>query len=166
MDGRGMSSSPEKRAAWRAANKERLQEYERSPERRKKARERARKWKTQNPERARERDRNLSLERKAKKSATKKLHREKNPGCATHHARWSYFKKRGAVPPWANRAAVEVFYRTAAVLSIYSGKEFQVDHIVPVRSEVVCGLHCEANLQILPLRANLAKSNLTWPDAS
>ena len=39
-----------------------------------------------------------------------------------------------------------------------------VDHTVPLKSKLVCGLHCEANLRLLPGRENQAKSNRIWPD--
>ena len=39
-----------------------------------------------------------------------------------------------------------------------------VDHIVPLQSALVCGLHCEANLEIIPGAANEAKKNYWWPD--
>jgi hypothetical protein len=39
-----------------------------------------------------------------------------------------------------------------------------VDHIVPLVSKFVCGLHCEANLQLLPGPENQRKGNRVWPD--
>jgi hypothetical protein len=42
--------------------------------------------------------------------------------------------------------------------------EYHVDHIVPLTSDLVCGLHCEANLQIAVGKDNIAKNNRWWPD--
>lgn len=40
----------------------------------------------------------------------------------------------------------------------------EVDHIVPLTSDLGCGLHWEGNLQVIPAAANLAKKNFWWPD--
>jgi hypothetical protein len=64
-----------------------------------------------------------------------------------------------ATPAWADLKVIEEIYRDAATRL----EVFHVDHIVPLNSPVVCGLHCEANLQILAARDNLVKSNSIWP---
>jgi hypothetical protein len=39
-----------------------------------------------------------------------------------------------------------------------------VDHVVPLKSPLVCGLHCEANLELIPANDNFRKGNRHWPD--
>lgn len=68
-----------------------------------------------------------------------------------------------ATPPWANADAIKAVYEEAARLTRKTGVLHHVDHAVPLRSPIVCGLHCEANLWILPARVNLQKSNRYWP---
>lgn len=66
-------------------------------------------------------------------------------------------QRRRAVPAWADLAAMRKIYREA------KAKGLHVDRIVPLRSRLVCGLHCEANLQLLTAEENIRKSNKTWP---
>lgn len=91
-------------------------------------------------------------------SRAKRGWKQRNPGAvnASTAARWA--AKQRAMPPWADRNAMAVVYADAAARGVH------VDHIVPLRSPVVCGLHCEANLQLLSSVENIRKGNRYWPD--
>lgn len=72
--------------------------------------------------------------------------------------------QRQAIPSWADMAQVRLIYSKAKELSAVLGVELQVDHVVPLRSKLVCGLHTPANLQLLDAGLNHAKRNWSWPD--
>ena len=73
-----------------------------------------------------------------------------------HYWCWFGAQKRAAkilaTPKWANMKEVRRIYACRPI-----GRH--VDHIVPLVSPVVCGLHWEGNLQYLPARENLVKKN-------
>lgn len=72
--------------------------------------------------------------------------------------------KLKATPKWANLEVIEKIYEEAYAMSSGSEIKYHVDHIVPLVSDIVCGLHCETNLQILPANENISKNNRFWPD--
>lgn len=75
-----------------------------------------------------------------------------------------YAAKLKATPIWANKVAIERIYEQASRLTIETGVRYDVDHIVPLQGKIVSGLHCEANLQVLPKAQNISKSNRYWPN--
>ena len=80
-------------------------------------------------------------------------------------ARWiSYVVSRKqkilkATPKWVNHTIIESIYAEAQYLSRITGIPHEVDHIIPIAGKLVCGLHVESNLQILPEKINQLKTN-------
>lgn len=64
-----------------------------------------------------------------------------------------------AMPPWANRVEIAALYKEASRVWKETGVEHHVDHIIPLTHPLVCGLHVPSNLQVLPAKSNLSKSN-------
>lgn len=63
------------------------------------------------------------------------------------------------MPVWANKFFIDEIYALARLRTELTGIEWQVDHIIPLRSKIVCGLHTEQNLQVIPAIENARKSN-------
>lgn len=72
--------------------------------------------------------------------------------------------KLRATPAWADQSKIAEFYFAANFLSMVTGEWYHVDHIVPLQSKFVCGLHNQFNLQVTPGKENLKKGNRHWPE--
>ena len=72
--------------------------------------------------------------------------------------------KLNAIPAWANKFFIEEAYHLAKLREKMCGGVWHVDHIVPLKSKVVCGLHVEHNLRVIPGTDNIKKGNRYWPD--
>ena len=69
-----------------------------------------------------------------------------------------------ATPKWANLFFIEEAYLLATLRNRLTGIRWEVDHIVPLVHPLVCGLHTEANLAVIPKVENRRKGNRFWPD--
>lgn len=89
----------------------------------------------------------------------------KNPETSLMYTKLYHLRRRQAMPSWANKKHIKDLYYSVSLLNKLAGKRecgrtaFHVDHIIPLNGENVCGLHVEYNLQLLPAKVNLSKSN-------
>ena len=86
-------------------------------------------------------------------------YRKENKHLYAHHAALRRKKVRQATPPWADLEQIKEIYRLAAVKTSTEGVKYEVDHIIPISSSMISGLHWEGNLQIITKEENNKKSN-------
>lgn len=89
---------------------------------------------------------------------SKRASRKKNPDLYNAISKSYLRKKKGAMPLWADNDEILKYYVNASKLNL------EVDHIVPITSNIVCGLHCIDNFQMLTRQENASKGNRFWPD--
>lgn len=80
--------------------------------------------------------------------------------CAKYMRRKAAKLKR--TPPWLTQEhfkEIEQIYMDAQQVSKDTGVLHHVDHIIPLRGEVVSGLHVPWNLQVLTASQNISKGN-------
>ena len=129
-----------------------------------KIKERIKDWGSRNKERRAESARNWRAANPERAKAVVKKWVKNNP-----HKMREMWRRKGvvikqAIPQWADLSKMHAIYLGAERLTTSSGVPHTVDHIVPLRSKLVCGLHCEANLQVMPQSENFSKGNRHWPD--
>lgn len=90
--------------------------------------------------------------------AEKSSYAKRNPHIFAANRAKRVAQTKRATPAWADRQAIADFYQEAR----YFGME--LDHIVPLKSDLVCGLHWEGNMQLLDASENRSKRNRVWPD--
>lgn len=139
--------------AWRENNKERFKEIKRA-------------WRAANAERAKATRQRNYLQARVRELELARLWKRANPAkCLALAAKRKAAKLR-AIPAWTNLDEIEKFYERARNLSAETGIPHHVDHIYPLQSKIMCGLHVETNLQILTAAENQSKSNRKWPEAA
>jgi len=64
-----------------------------------------------------------------------------------------------ATPGWTNLDLVKEFYLIAKEKTFQEGIDYEVDHMIPLQGENVCGFHCQNNLQVITAVENYSKGN-------
>lgn len=120
-------------------------------------------WHAQNLEHKRESFKSWKAENRARVAAYMASWLQKNRASVNARIAKRGAAKRRAVPKWADLSAIRGIYAQAERMRAETGIQYDVDHIVPLQSPAVCGLHWEGNLQIIPKAENIAKLNRYWP---
>jgi hypothetical protein len=99
---------------------------------------------------------------KAQHLKQKRLYRQLNKGKvnALNAARKKYIKQR--TPVWLSdfdKLKIQCMYSIAAMLTRENKEAWHVDHILPLRGDLVSGLHVPANLQLMRGLDNISKKN-------
>ena len=144
-------------AKYREKHKEKIKQCEKQyrQEHKEERKEYSKQYRIKNKEKIKEYD-NKHKEKRAK---IKAVYRKNNRGLMNAHLAKYRAMKLNATPAYADLNAISRIYRTASILSKMIGRKMQVDHIIPLQSKLVCGLHHEDNLQIISAERNLRKSN-------
>lgn len=171
MDGLKTIEERKKRLAavrhkWYVENKEKHHELVKS-------------WRAKNKEKSLQISRSGYKRNSEKRKFEAREYRLKNPDAyKASMAKWSKSnpakvcvinaKKRAsklkAMVSWADEREIEKIYEMAHRRTKETNERWEVDHIVPVQSKLVCGLHNEFNLQLLRKSDNIRKHNRYWPD--
>jgi hypothetical protein len=108
----------------------------------------------------REKNRRYGKENLEKKRASVKSWSEKNRDKVRATAMRRYTKKLHATPPWLTESDnewINAIYKIATKMQEQSGIKMAVDHIVPLQSKIVCGLHVPWNLRVISFSENSGK---------
>ena len=144
-------------------NQKRLQRewYQRNKEAKK---AKSKLWAEQHPEKRKEIVAKARNKHREKRNTTNRAWNSLNQHIKTAHEAKRRAAKLQRTPNWLTQAhfdEIEDFYTIAKMFQLYSGQQYHVDHIVPLQGKKVSGLHTPWNLQVLPFKENLSKSNKT-----
>ena len=73
-------------------------------------------------------------------------------------------QKLNATVAWADENKILTIYLRAQRKTEQTGKQYNVDHLLPLQNINVCGLHCESNLRVILAKTNNVKYNSFTPE--
>lgn len=116
-------------------------------------------WRKTNPEKVRERHRTWRKANLEKARESVRTYQKANPEKHATRSQLRRAHKFNAIPIWACKESIDKIYAKARQLTVETNIKHEVDHIVPLKSPFVCGLHVHYNLQAIPTVENRKKGN-------
>lgn len=123
-------------------------------------------WAAANPEKHREgaarRNKRWGDKNKVRKAETGRMWRHSNKAAVNAHTLVRRARRVSASPSWCPEIDGLVNAEAAHLCRLReaaTGFAWHVDHMVPLQARTACGLHCAANLQVIPASVNVAKGN-------
>ncbi len=131
---------------WNACNTDKLREYDKQSYQRHQEKRvlRSREYRRKHPEKA---------------AATTKKYRQANAALINSLGSEYRARKHCAMPLWVDRSAIKEIYAQCKQMNKAEGAVYHVDHIVPLKNDLVCGLHVPWNLRIITATENYRKKN-------
>lgn len=160
MSGDCVHCSVERANGWRKSNPGKRAQISKDYRKRNpdQCREQSRRWRNANPDKAHEKQRRYCNKHPERVKRKNRMSKARNRATDRERCMRRYATKKNATPVWANHDEIRYVYRLA------EEKGLSVDHIVPISSGSVCGLHCADNLRCVPKALNQHKGNRYWPN--
>lgn len=156
---------------WREKNKSNInvnarKRWENDEEYRNKKIQRNKAYAQQNREKMNQRNRDWSKRNPQSKYESQRRWRQNNPDYVNHLTRLRQTSIIKRTPHWLTDCdfiLIKNKYELAKKKTQSTGEKWVVDHILPLRGELISGLHVPANLRVIKESTNLRKSNKFVP---
>lgn len=136
---------------WKKKNSERQREYLAG-------------YRAENKEKRNSESKEWRLSNKVHVSEYNKKYTASNYSAALARSNLRHARKKTQAPIWRDEFVIAEIYDLCVLRNRHTNIKWHVDHIVPLTSKIVSGLHVEFNLRVIPALHNLQKRNLWWPD--
>lgn len=124
--------------------------------------EKRKSYRQKNIEKERIRQDSWTRENRDKVNANNRRYKKANTAKGAADSALRRADKRQRTPCWLtdeDRELMEDIYALSQLRSEMTGVQHHVDHVIPLRGELVSGLHTPWNMQILTAADNVAKGN-------
>ena len=124
------------------------------------SRARKKAWAAANKVKAANYDKHWQQNNKDKKSRNYRNWQLNNRATVNSYNSFVRAQRIQRTPAWADKDRIQAYYDVCSFFNEVNGYiKYHVDHVIPLQGKKVSGLHVHNNLQIIPAKDNLEKSN-------